>query len=381
MGRGELRILIIDDSAADARLLQAHLEQIGLASVECTHVRTAEDGLKRLADEDFDCVLLDYRLGGVNGLDVLDQIRQAGHDIAIVLASGNGDERIAVTAIQRGAQDYLVKGRLTPAAVELAVWNAMDRVALTRELRDQQHEMRDFAHAAAHDLQAPLRRIVSYSQLVVDDAPDSLSEETRRWLEVIGSSAQQMSNLLQSLLEFARIGRSQIELQPVPLSEIVSEATGLLETDLREQSAEVRVDTLPTVLGHRVTLTQLFQNLISNALKFRGDSHPLVEISAEEDDSGWVVSVHDHGIGIDASQFDRIFKPFQRLHSTAEIEGSGIGLATCRRIVEQHGGRIWVESSPEKGATFSFCLKAVEPGEPSNPIVSDGDRQGNAAFA
>ena len=165
--------------------------------------------------------------------------------------------------------------------------------------------------------------------------------------------------LVQGLIEFAKYGNIEHNFVPLSLEKIRDAALYNLEMSLEEANAKVNSDTLPTVLGDEVTLTSLMQNLISNGIKFRGEVEPEIHITAKPDGSSWQISISDNGIGIEAKNIDRLFVPFRRLHAQREYEGSGIGLATCRRIVDQHGGRIWVDSEQGKGSTFHFTLPAA----------------------
>lgn len=354
-----MRFLIIDDSPADARVLQAMLKQAFDSDNEIVHVLNGPQGTELLENEPFDCVFLDYLLEDSNGWEVLRDVRETGHDVPIIAVSGAGSEQVAVEGLKLGAHDYLVKDALTADMVRRAVTNSIDKVKLSREILLRQQELRDFAHMAAHDLQAPLRRIAQLSEFLKEDLEGKLDESTGSNLQLIGTNALRLHALVQGLIEFAKYGNIENNLVPVSLEKIRDAALYNLEMPLEEANAKVTSDPLPLVLGDQVTLTSLMQNLISNGIKFRGEVEPEIRITAKRDGSSWQISISDNGIGIEAKNIDRLFVPFRRLHAQREYEGSGIGLATCRRIVDQHGGRIWVESELGKGSTFHFTLPAA----------------------
>lgn len=169
--------------------------------------------------------------------------------------------------------------------------------------------------------------------------------------------AKRMQALINSILEYSRVGKAALKPEPVDLTDVIKESLSNLRVSVEESDAVIKMDTLPTVMGNRERLVLLFQNLIGNAIKYRKkEEAPMIYVSGKEDGSRWELSIKDNGIGIDESSTDRIFMLFQRLHGKSEYPGSGVGLAICKKIVEQHGGRIWVESKPGEGSTFRFTL-------------------------
>jgi PAS domain S-box-containing protein len=221
-------------------------------------------------------------------------------------------------------------------------------------------ELEKFAYVASHDLQAPLRSMLSYSQILSSEYGDKLDDEARDHLRRIGAAGKRMKELIHALLEFSKVGRDALPMQPLDFSAALQEATGNLDATIRESGAAVTHDPLPTAPAVGPYMVALFQNLIGNAIKFRGTEPPRVHISAERTSSGWEFSLRDNGIGIDPEYRERIFEVFQRLHTQSQIPGTGIGLAVCKKIVELHKGRIWVESEPNRGSTFKFSLPASQ---------------------
>ncbi|MEW4561467.1 ATP-binding protein [Bremerella sp. JC770] len=356
-----MRFLVIDDSIADSRLLQAMLRQACPQSFEVEHAPSGREGLQSLQEREFDCVFLDYRLEDSRDWDVLDKIRASGNDVPIVAISGHGNEQVAVEGLKQGAQDYLVKDAMTPETVHRALTNAMEKVKLAREVDERQKEMRDFAHMAAHDIRAPLRRIHQLASFLQEDLEGKLDESSARHVQLIGANAGRLEALVKSLIDYARHGVMERPQAVVSLKKAEEAAWQNLELEVAETRAVIESGELPEVVGDETTLTLLFQNLFSNAIKFRGQSDPHVQVSAVEEGDHWKVFVTDNGIGIPQQECETIFAPFRRLNAQQTYEGSGIGLATCKRIVDHHGGKIWAESELGKGTKIVFTIpKSME---------------------
>ncbi|WP_135228828.1 sensor histidine kinase [Deinococcus fonticola] len=228
---------------------------------------------------------------------------------------------------------------------------------VNQNLQRSNGELERFAYVASHDLQEPLRTIGSYTELLARRYSGQLDERADTYVEFIMSATHRLKNLIQDLLVFSRVQRSTRTATAVDLNTLLGEVRQELQTRLAEVQGELHVRPLPTVTANRELLHHVFLNLLGNALKFRDEARaPLVGVRAERGDDAWVFHVQDNGIGIEEKYHERIFEAFRRLHHASQYGGSGIGLSVTRSAVEQHGGRIWVNSAPGAGATFSFTL-------------------------
>lgn len=226
----------------------------------------------------------------------------------------------------------------------------------TSELTRSNAELEQFAYVASHDLQEPLRKVASYTTLLARRYKGQLDPGADKYIDYIVDGATRMQNLISDLLTYSRVGREQLVMEPVQLSEIVEQVLSDIGATVRESQAVITYDALPTIAVNRQQIGQVLQNLIANALKFHGHAPPCIHITAELRSDTWVIGVRDNGIGIEPQYAERIFAVFQRLHSRTEYPGTGIGLAICKKIVERHGGTIWMDSEPGQGSTFYFSL-------------------------
>ena len=229
------------------------------------------------------------------------------------------------------------------------------------ELARSNEELEQFAYVASHDLREPLRMVTSFSQLLQQRYQGRLDADADEFIHYVVEGGKRMDALVNDLLEFSRINSRAKPLQPADMNEVVEDALQGLSVALEESGARIEVEYLPTVPVDRTQMSQIFQNLLSNAIKFRGENMPLIRIWATKNEDEWIFSVQDNGIGIDPSYSETIFEIFKRLHTKEEYPGTGIGLAISRRIIERHGGRIWVTSQIGNGSTFSFTLPAETP--------------------
>jgi PAS domain S-box-containing protein len=239
------------------------------------------------------------------------------------------------------------------------VRDVTDRKERERELEASNERLEQFAYAASHDLQEPLRMVTSYLQLLEKRYADDLDADAREFIEFAVDGADRMREMIDGLLEYSRVDTRGDPLEPVALDDVLEDAIGNLQVRIEESHAEITSEPLPRVRGDESQLQQVLQNLLNNAIEYSGAEPPRVRIAAERGDAKHVISVSDEGIGIDPAEQDRIFEVFQRLHGREDHPGTGIGLSLCRRIVERHDGTIRVDSEPGEGTTFSVTLPAA----------------------
>ena len=300
-------------------------------------------------------------------------------------------------AVRSGELDHVVAGQGPPEIVGLAeeveamrrrlveqlaaVERAQRRLEQqAEELRRSNRDLEQFAYVASHDLQEPLRKVSSFCQLLERRYKGQLDERADQYIEFAVDGAKRMQLLINDLLAFSRVGRMSEGFVDVELDDVLAEVLRTLSPRIEETSAEVTSDPLPVVPGERRLLAQLLQNLVGNALKFSGDEPPRVHVSALRRDDAWELAVSDQGIGIEPQYAERIFVIFQRLHPKAEYEGTGIGLALCKKIAEHHGGQMWLDTDAPAGATFRWTMPfqpPVQAQEPENE-APEGAREGTA---
>jgi PAS domain S-box-containing protein len=238
------------------------------------------------------------------------------------------------------------------------------------ELRRSNSELAQFAYVASHDLQEPLRMVTGYLQLLERRYGPQLGPDAREFIEFAVQGAARMKSLIEDLLRLSRVGTQAIQFREVSANTLFETACANLQAAIEETGARVSAGPLPMLVADAGLLTQVFQNLVGNALKFHAPGvPPQVYVSAAEASDGWVFSVRDNGIGIEPQHRERIFRIFERLHSAGDYSGSGVGLAITQRIVERHGGRIWAESAPGQGSTFSFSVPACPAKESHGPMT------------
>ena len=293
------------------------------------------------------------------------------------LAAGGGAEEFETTFSRKDGTVIDVAVAWAPmrglrgevVAISCVSYDITDRkraeqklLARTEELTRSNAELEQFAYVASHDLQEPLRMVASYVQLIAQRYKGKLDADADDFIHFAVDGAVRMKQLINDLLLFSRAGRNGIS-AGVDLTKVVEHSLEVLKLAIDDAHAVVTYDPMPSVTGSESRLGEVIQNLVGNALKFRDGRPPTVHIGCERQGKNWMFSVRDNGIGMAPEFHDRIFVMFQRLHGREEFSGTGIGLAVCKRVIEHHGGRIWVESRPEQGSTFFFTLPAAPPEE------------------
>ncbi|MBI4862405.1 MAG: response regulator [Candidatus Riflebacteria bacterium] len=361
-------ILVVDDDEIDREILE---KRLSLHSFEVVEAVDGPEALGLVASRPFDLVLLDIMMPGMSGLEVLAEIRKTHTplDLPVIVLIAGGEATDIVAALELGASDYIVKPpefavALARIRTQISAKRAEEwRLRARDELARSNRELEQFAYVASHDLQEPLRMVISYLQLLERRYAGQLDSSARDFIGFAVDGAARMQQLIRDLLEFSRVGTRQQPPVATDSGQLLDAALANLAVTVREKEAVVTRDRLPTIRVDPLQITQLFQNLIGNAIKFQKAGKPEVHVGVTERAREFEFAVRDNGIGIDPSHFDRVFAIFQRLHTRAEYPGTGMGLSICKKIVERHGGRIWVESEPGVGSCFRFTLPKAEPVE------------------
>ncbi len=386
-----VNLLLVDDREDGLLALEVVLRSPRYNLLKAS---SGADALRKLLDHDVAVILLDVQMPGMDGFETASLIKthERLKGVPIIFVTGiHGDPRLVNQGYEVGAIDYVCKPfepyilqSKVSVLVDLHVKNAQEarrkveaeyaareqealRASekrfrdLSEELAAANAELRQFAWVASHDLKEPLRVVASYVTLLSRCYEGKLSPEADEYLGYVKEGVLRMNSLLEGLLSLTGISQEEVRSRPVELNRVFESVTQSLEVLIRENQAEVTRDELPLVKADPAQIGQVLQNLIANAIKFkRRDEPPRVHVGAIRRDGEWVLNVRDNGIGIKPQYTDRIFGVFQRLHSLDEYPGAGVGLAICKKIVDKHGGRIWVDSEPGAGSTFFFQLPHQE---------------------
>jgi light-regulated signal transduction histidine kinase (bacteriophytochrome) len=283
-----------------------------------------------------------------------------------VLAALRIADRVEDERVRAERENVAAAPALAQRAAELERANA-ELAETTARLERSNEELQRFATVASHDLREPLRVVSGFADLLARRHGDQLGPDGNRFVEAITGGVKRMDEMISDLLAYARAGRADQPLETVDTNEVVGDVLAGLQRAIEDAHAEVDVDQLPMVNGNPASLRQLFQNLIANAIKFVDGGSPRVRVWAAEVPEGWRFTVRDNGIGIEPEQAERIFGMFTRLHGSERYPGTGVGLAVCQRIVDVHGGRIWVEPAPGGGSQFMFTIARAKPPAAEQP--------------
>ena len=401
----QFKVLLVEDSATDAQVVRRALSTTrGAMAIRrglftMTRVDHLAPALRLLARREFGVVLLDLQLPDSTGLETLAAVRAAAPDVPVVVLAGLDDDGLALTAIQRGAQDYLAKDRLDGCLLRRTLRHAIERkraeVQLLQHARriETAHqrierqaeqlktraeqldrinrELDDFTYIASHDLKEPLRGIRAYCEILLEDYHAKLDAPGQRRLATLVDLCDRLETLIGDLLTYCRVGGAQSAVGTlvadtgIDLHEVVGEVLDTLRPAIDHRGASVRVvGPLPKVTGDATLIGMALGNLISNGLKFNDRAQPQLQIGSLPTDPP-TLYVRDDGIGIEPRHHEAIFTIFRRLHGRKKYEGTGAGLTIVQKIVQSHGGRIWVESDPGAGSTF-FLTLAPDGGKPAD---------------
>lgn len=358
-----LSILVVEDSSSDSDLLYQTFLKAGKSGWSLTIAERLREGIDLAKSKHFDIALLDLSLPDSDGLETVETFVNAIPDIPVIILTIATDENLARSAISIGAQDYLIKGEITPDLLVRAIYYGIERGQLLRKLVQTNADLEAFNFSMAHDLQAPLRTIASMSQFVLEDYGDKLDATGKDYLQRSIAAATRLNTLIKDLLTYSRLGRNEIQLQPVDLRKVVTEVVADLQPLIEEARGEIILEDLSsTAMGDRSILIQTILNLVTNAIKFvPKHTRPQILIWAERRDRWIRLWVKDNGIGISPEDRAKIFDIFIRLHDSQTYPGTGVGLAFVKRGIERLQGRVGVESEPDNGSKFWLELLAFTP--------------------
>jgi len=355
MSSSVIRALVLEDNANDFHLLRAALRR-HWTDGRIEHVVRLADALEQLERNHFDVVLIDLCVPDSFGVGTVSAIRAAAPESALVVITGGESTEHSIESLQIGAQDFLEKQDINSAVLVRSIRYAMERQAAMTALAKANRDLEAFTNALSHDLRSPLSTIQGYASLVTDMLGEGSLSEVRHAIDVIHRACRHAIASIDSLLELVRIGGADMTLEPVDLNVVLEDLRLRMTPRADERRATITIDDdLPPACGHVTYIARVLENLIGNALRYAcAEPGGTVRIGARIVNDEVEVFVRDNGPGIDESSHQCIFDVFHRLSSDGE--GAGIGLSFCKRVIDEHGGRIWVDSTPGDGATFRFTL-------------------------
>ena len=376
------KILIVDDRKENLVALRATLSELNANVIEATN---GNDALAATLNHQFALAILDVQMPGMDGYELADYMQNDSttYKIPVIFLTANylGEDKIS-KGYETGAVDYLVKPYdpfilLAKVSVFLALNNQrieikkysdhLEELVSERtknldkaieDLKLSNKELEQFTKIAAHDLQEPLRRVSSYSQLLERKYKQKIDSEADEIIEYIVEGAKHLQEMILDLHDYIEINSNESEISKVDLKQTVKKSLKQLDRQIRDTKAIIVFDDLPCIRGNAKYMTRLFFNLLDNAIKFKGEGEPpVIKIASKEFDDCWQISIKDNGIGIEQVYYDQVFHIFRMLHPKSKYGGRGIGLSVAKRIIERHNGKIWIESEPRTGTTIFFTIK------------------------
>jgi two-component system sensor histidine kinase/response regulator len=361
------KILIIDDEVTQMKALCHTLRDRGYETIGLSSARMALDAIR---ETPFDLLLSDLMMPEMDGIALLQAATQIDPNLVGIIMTGEGTISTAVAAMKSGALDFILKpfklGAIQPvldralAVRRLRLENTRLELQVrqrTAELEIANQELEAFSYSVSHDLRAPLRAMDGFSQAVLEDYGPQLPPEGQRYLQTIRQGAQRMGTLIDDLLTFSRLSRVPLNKQEVNTDKLVHTVIEDLNSERQGRQVEFRMGKLPSCQGDSALLKQVWTNLLSNAVKYTRHRNPaVIEIGCETEKEN-TYFVRDNGAGFDMRYVHKLFGVFQRLHRADQFEGTGVGLAIVQRVIHRHGGRVWAEAAPDRGASFYFTLQ------------------------
>jgi two-component system, sensor histidine kinase and response regulator len=355
------KILIVDDKPENLTALKRTLEDL---EIDILTVTSGDEALKKILHHQFALLILDVMMPEMDGYELAELIRsqnETKHIPLIFLTAMDKSKKTVFKGYRTGAVDFLFK----PVEEEILRNKINTFIELDQQKKELQRSNRDlevFATMASHDLKSPLRNIKNLGGFLRNDYESLIDEEGNDYIDKIEEQTTRMTHMINGFLQYARLTKSAKPLQLINLNEIIQTVIVDLETSFKETKGAIHCEDLPTVKGESVLLSSLFQNIISNSLKFhRSEVPPIIKIQSQSpNEKFWEIIIEDNGIGFIQEEANKIFLPLKRLVSKDRYEGSGIGLATCKKIIDYHKGEITCRSQPGKGSTFIVSIPKLE---------------------
>lgn len=353
----DLKILIADDDIADRKQLQ---RTIGKLPYKATifDIEAADSAYDICEKHNLDLAIFDYNMPSSDVLKTITSLHKKYPHMALIMVTGQGDEVIATEAFKAGVTDYLPKNAINVENMERCISNAIEKSTLKKKIDEQRVTLQRYAHVLAHDLRSPAAQIVSFLQMVELAVNSGDQENMKTYMDFSTKAANHILDLVEALSEYNKIDGGETTFERSEMKDVIQDALNYSEIYINDRNAKVTIEgDMPSVICNKPQMVQLIQNLVNNGIKYNRDDNPRIYISSKETDEGWQFSIKDNGIGIPEKHQKNIFNMFARLHSQGgDFDGSGIGLATCQKIVYRHDGKIWCESTQGDGTTFHFTL-------------------------
>ena len=386
----ELNLLLIEDNEGDERLIRELLGEQKLIRFNIEKAATLKESEGKISNYKYDIILLDLGLPDSSGLETLIKLIALFPGLAtIIILTGLNDTEIGLKAVNNGAQDYIIKGQVDSEKLLKSIIYSFERSRLNNELKTQiearklaeretlklnseleqrihdrtaqleivNTELEAFSHSVSHDLRAPLRHINGFAEILKEEFYDQLPEKARSYLNTIEDAAKKMNRLIDDLLNLSRTNRTELKKSTIKMNQVLDDALSEVQPLMENRKVDINISTLPEVIGDYNLLRLVWVNLLDNAIKYtRPRKKAVIKIDYKEEKEEFIFCIQDNGVGFDMNYAQKLFGAFQRLHSTDEFEGTGIGLSNVRRIISRHSGRTWAEAEVDKGASFYFSL-------------------------
>ena len=388
--KNDFNLLLVEDNEGDERLIRELLGEQHLIRFTIGLASSLKESESKIPENKFDIILLDLGLPDSSGLETLIKFKALFPDLAtIIILTGLNDTEVGIKAVNNGAQDYIIKGQVDSDKLLKSIIYSYERSHLNFELKTQiearklaekeirklnddleskihdrtaqletvNRELEAFSHSVSHDLRAPLRHILGFSEILREEFYDKLPEKARSYLDTITDAAKKMNRLIDDLLNLSRTNRVELKKSTLKMNQVLDEALSELSPQLENRKVEFKISPMPEVSGDYNLLRMVWINLLDNAIKYtRTRETAVISIDYKKEKKEFIFCIRDNGVGFDMNYADKLFGVFQRLHSVDEFEGNGIGLSNVRRIISRHSGRTWAEAEVDKGAAFYFSL-------------------------